>query len=163
MSMASYLLSSDDVPHILSSVAELAARYASAEAVVADTDRIVLVHIREVVCAFCHGADKDADALFWTQVCDIVSHSDHWRIEGQSDFPAVRWQMIRNRILDDFQKLFLRRSRSNRELVKQLNHEASKALESTRYAYGWGDLNEHALCGMDVYLQLASFVDWRVE
>ena len=58
----------DDVPNILSGVAELAAGDTGTQAEVADTDRVVLELIRKGVVSLGHGTDKDTDALFLTKV-----------------------------------------------------------------------------------------------
>ena len=71
--------------------------------------------------------------------------------------------MVRDRVGDDLQQLFLRVDRSNGESVEQLYHETSESLESTWDADGWADFNEDPFRGMDVYLQLAGLVDGRVE
>lgn len=72
----------DDVPDVLCSVAEFAASNTSRQRVVADTDGIVLVLIREVVRALGHGTDEDADALLRSQILNVVAYSYDRRIEG---------------------------------------------------------------------------------
>lgn len=54
---------SDDIPNILGCIAEFSARYAGAEAVIADTDRIVFDMISKVIVAFRHRSNKDTNAL----------------------------------------------------------------------------------------------------
>jgi len=98
---------SDNVPNVLGGVAELAARDAGAQAVVADTDRFVLECVGEVVLAFSHGSDKDADAFLGRKTLDVISYSDHLGIETQSDLAAVWWEMVGYGVLDDFEEFFL--------------------------------------------------------
>lgn len=71
--------------------------------------------------------------------------------------------MVGDGILDDFEKLLLRSSRSDGELVQELDHETCETLERTRDAHGWGNLDENAFGGVDVDLKLASLVDGRVQ
>lgn len=71
--------------------------------------------------------------------------------------------MVGDWVFDDFQQLLLRRSGPDGELVQQLDHETSEALEGTWYADRGRNLNEDALGCVDVDLKLASLVDGRVE
>jgi len=88
-------------------MAELATCYASTQTEVANTDCVVLEFVSEIVLAFGHGTDEDADALLRVQSLDIVGHSHNGCFETQSNLPAVRWQVICNRILNDFKELLL--------------------------------------------------------
>lgn len=45
----------------------------------------------------------------------------------------------------------------------RLTHESSEALERPRDAHARVDLDENALCGVNVDLELAGLVEWRVE
>lgn len=47
--------------------------------------------------------------------------------------------------------------------MEELDHQASKALEGSRYAHSWADLDENALGSVNVDLEFAGFVDGRVE
>ena len=94
---------SDYVPNIFGGMTEFAACNASTEAVVADTDRLVLECIREVVLAFGHGADEDTDAFTGSQTLDVVFHSNDRSVKAEGHFPAVRRKMVGDRILDDLQ------------------------------------------------------------
>lgn len=67
--------------------------------------------------------------------------------------------MICDWIFDDFEQLFLRIGRTNRESMEELNHQASETFECPRYSDGGADLDEYALGGMDVDLQSTGFVD----
>lgn len=144
-------------------MAELAACNTCAEAVIADADRLILECICEIVLALGHGSDKYTNALSWSQGLDIVSHADHFSIKAKGDFPTVRRKMVCDWVLDDLEKLLLRVSRPDGQLVKQLNHEPCEAFEGTRNAHGRADLDEDAPGGMDVDLKLACLVHWRIE
>ena len=47
--------------------------------------------------------------------------------------------------------------------VQELDHESSESLEGTRNAHCRADPYEHILGGVDVDLELARLVDWRVS
>lgn len=47
--------------------------------------------------------------------------------------------------------------------MEELNHKTCEALERTRNAHSRRDFDKDALCGVDVDLKLASFVDWGVQ
>lgn len=47
--------------------------------------------------------------------------------------------------------------------VQELDHESSESLEGTRNAHCRADSYEHILGGVDVDLELARLVDWRVK
>lgn len=81
----------DNVPNVLGSVAELAASNTGRERVIADRNGVVLELVREVVIALGHCTYEDADALFCAKVLDVVAHSDHGCVEGQSNLSAVWW------------------------------------------------------------------------
>jgi hypothetical protein len=51
----------------------------------------------------------------------------------------------------------------NAQFVKKLNHEASETLEGSRYTDSRADFDENAFGGVNVDLEFAGFVDWRVE
>jgi hypothetical protein len=111
---------------------KFAASDTGTQTIIADTDGFVLEIIGKVVFAFGHGADEDAYALVWCKALNVVFDPDHLCLEAQCDFPAVRRKMIRYRVLDDLQKLFLRVGGSYGQFVKELNHKASEALEGAR-------------------------------
>ena len=98
-------------------MAELAASNTGRERVIADRDRIILELVRKVVVALGHGTNENADAFFRAEILDVVPYSDHRCIEGNSDLSAVRWQMVCDGILNDLQKLLLRCSRPDRQLM----------------------------------------------
>ena len=70
-------------------MAKLAAGDTCTETVVADTDGFVLESVGEVVFAFGHGTNKDADALIGTKSVNVVSDSDNLGVETECDFAAV--------------------------------------------------------------------------
>lgn len=144
-------------------MAEFAASHAGTETVVADRDRIVLEGIGEVITTFGHSTHEDTDALIGIQVRNVVTDFDHFGIEGESDLPAVWWQMIRDRVLDDFEQFLLRIDRSDRQLMKKLNHQTCKALKSSRNADCWADFDESTFGGVNEDLQLAGLVDGRIQ
>jgi hypothetical protein len=47
--------------------------------------------------------------------------------------------------------------------VKELDHETREPFEGSRDTHGWVDFDQDAFGGMDEDLELACFVDWRVE
>jgi hypothetical protein len=84
-----HTFSSDDVPRVFASVAEFAASDTGAKAVIADTDRFVLESVGEIVFAFGHGTNEDADAFRGLKFVDIISDSYHLGVETQSDLSAI--------------------------------------------------------------------------
>lgn len=144
-------------------MAELAACDTCREAVVADGDLVVHVRVGKVVGALGHGADKDANALRAVQAVDVAPHRLHLGVKAERHFAAVGRQVVRDRVLDDPKQLFLRVSRPDGEPVQQLHHQAGEALECTRDADGRRDLDQNIFRRQDVDLELASFVDRRIE
>lgn len=71
--------------------------------------------------------------------------------------------MVGDGILDDTQELLLRVGGANRQTVQQLDHQTSKAFESSRNANRGRHLNQDTFGGVDVNLKFASLVDRRVE
>jgi hypothetical protein len=159
----SFSFNLNDVPNVFSSMAELAACYAGAEAVVADTDGVVLVFISKVVSSFCHCANEDAYAFLGTEGLNVVFDSDHWALETHGHLSAVWWQVICNWIFDDSQQLLVRSRRADGMTLQELDHQAGKALEGAGNANRRIDLDQDTLGCVNVYLQLAGLVDWRVE
>ena len=97
----------DDVPDVFHSIAELTTCYASAQAVVADADSVIHVHVCKIVLAFGHGADEDANALFGTYVIDVVLDPDDFSVVTEGDLSAIGRKMVCDGILDDLEELFL--------------------------------------------------------
>lgn len=98
---------SDDIPHFLGGMAELAACHTRAQTVVADTDGVVLEGVGEIVVSLGHGADEDTDAFVGVQRLDVVAGTHHRGLVTEGDLAAVRGQMVGDGVLDDFEKLFL--------------------------------------------------------
>jgi hypothetical protein len=98
---------SDNVPGVFASVTELATGNTCGKTVVANTDGFVLESIGKVVFAFGHGTDEDADALRGAQRVDVISDSYDICVKTQGDLPAIGWQVVRDRVLDDFEELLL--------------------------------------------------------
>lgn len=108
----------DDVPGIFCSVAKLGACHTSGETEVADGDLLVDELVGEIVGSLRHGADEHADALIWFQGLHILPDLDNRRIETECDLPAVRRQVIRNRVLDNLEQLLLGVRRANRQAMQ---------------------------------------------
>lgn len=153
----------DDVPYVLSCVAEFTTCYASTERETADRNCVVFEGISKVIIAFSHGANEDTDALFGPKSLDIVLDAYYGTLKGESHLSAVWWEMFRDRVLDHAEKFFLRSCRTNRHAMKKLNHETSESLECTRDADRWVDFDEDAPGGVDIDLKFAGLVDGRVE
>lgn len=144
-------------------MAELAARYAGRQAVVADGDLLIDILIRKVVGALGHGTNKDADALVLAQAVDVLAHPHNRGVEAERDFAAVGRQMVRDGVLDHLQELFLRVGALDGQTVEKLDHETSEALEGTGDTDGRRDLDQDTLGGLDVNLQPSGLVDGRIE
>lgn len=113
--------------------------------------------------ALCHGADKNTDAFLGTQGIDVILDPYDRGFITEGDFTAVRRQVVRNRILDDLEQFFLRIGGTNGKSVQQLNHQTGEPFEGTRNADRWVNFDQDAFRSVDVDLQLASFIDRRVE
>lgn len=144
-------------------MAELAAGDAGTETEVADGDGVVLEGVCKVVSPLGHGTDEDADALLGPQGLDVVVHPDDGGVEAKGDLPAVGREMVCDGVLDDLEQLLFGVGGADGEPVQQLDHEAGEPLEGARDADGGGDLDEHPLGRVDIYLQLPGLVDGRVE
>lgn len=84
-------------------MAELAAGHARTEAIIADTDRVVLETVGEVVPAFRHGPDEHAHALFRAQIRNVVPDPYDRRVEAERNFPTIRRKVLRHGIFDDLE------------------------------------------------------------
>lgn len=100
-------LCSQNIPHLLGCVAELAASHTGTETVVADGDGIVLEGVGKVIVALGHGTDKDGDTLAGAQGLDVVLGADNGGLETHSHLTAVRGQVVGNGVLDDLEQLLL--------------------------------------------------------
>jgi len=159
-SMSSFCLY--DVPDVLGSVAKLTACNAGTEVELANGNGVVLDLVGEVVVTLGHGSDKDGNALVLVQVVDVVANAHHLGIETQCDLAAVGRQMVRDGVFNDLDELLVGRGGADLMPVEELHHQSSEALESARNSNSRADLNEHAAGGLDVDLELARLVDWRV-
>lgn len=144
-------------------MAELAAGNASRETVVTDSNLLVYEFVGEIIRALGHGTNKDANALRWFKVLDIVSRSHDLFVKTEGNLAAVRREMVCDGVLNDAQQLLLRVCGSDGQTVEKLNHQTSKTFEGPGNSNGWGNLNENALRSVDVDLQLASLVDRGIE
>ena len=97
----------DDIPDILNSIAEFSTCYASTQAVIAYADGVVLEAVGEVVVAFGHCTDKNADALFGSDIRYVVFHPNDVGVKTEGDLAAIGRKMISDRILDDFEEFLL--------------------------------------------------------
>jgi len=97
----------DNVPGILGSMTELAASDTCTQAETADTDRIILVLIRKVIVTLGHRTNEYADALFWTEVANVIPNAHDRSVERQRDLATVWRQVVGNRVLDDLEQLLL--------------------------------------------------------
>jgi hypothetical protein len=152
----------EDVPDILSGMAEFAACYAGTEIELADSDAVVLDVVREVVIALGHGTYKDGNALALVESTNVVADTYDLRIETERDLAAIRWQMVGDGVLDNLDELFLGCCRADLMPVQELDHKTGKSLERTRDAHCRADPDEHILGSVDVDLEFARLVDWRV-
>lgn len=103
----------DDIPDIFTCMAELAASHACRQGIIADTDRVILELIGEIIFALRHRTDKDTHALVGAKALYVIIHAHNRRIKGESDFAAVGREMVCDRVLDDLEQLFLRVCRAD--------------------------------------------------
>lgn len=144
-------------------MAELTTRHTGTETVVADTDRLILEGVGEVVVALGHGTDEDGDALVRLQGLQVVPGAHQGGLETHRHLPAVGGQVVGDGVLDDLEQLLLRVGGADGETVKQLHHETGKSLEGTGDADGGVDLDQDALGGVDEDLETTGLVDGRVK
>lgn len=110
-----------------------------------------------------HSSHKYAYTLLRVEALHIFSDFYYFGIEAERNLATIRGQMIGDWVLDDLEKPLLRRRRSNREAMEQLDHEPCETLEGTWNADSRADFDQNTLGGVNVDLQLACFVDGRVE
>ena len=113
---------SDDVPHFLGGMAEFAAGNACAQTVVADTDRVVLEGVGEIIMALGHGTDKDTHALVGSQSLEVVPGPDDGCLVTEGHLPAIGGQVIGDGVLDHLEQLLLRVRGADGETVQKLDH-----------------------------------------
>lgn len=150
---------SQNVPHLLGRVAELAAGHTGTETVVADTDGVVLERVSKVIVALGHGTNEDGDALLGTQRLDVVLRTDHGGVETHGDLAAVGREVVGDGVLDDLEQLLLRVGGADGQSVEQLDHQTGEPLERSRNAHGGIDLDENALGRVNEDLKAASLID----
>lgn len=121
----------DNIPDIFRRMAEFAACYARTERKVADTDRVILELVREIILTLCHGSNKNAYALLRPQICDVISNPYNGCVETQCHLSTVGWQVLRNRVLNDLEKFLGRGRAADGEAVEELHHKTGEALEGT--------------------------------
>ena len=80
---------SDNIPHFLGGMAELAACNTRTQAVVADTDRVILERVGKIIVTLGHGAHKDTHALLGAQRLDVVPGTHHGGFETEGHLTAV--------------------------------------------------------------------------
>ncbi|KAH3660065.1 hypothetical protein OGAPHI_007270 [Ogataea philodendri] len=85
------LTSSENIPSVFSTMAELAACNRCRQRVFRQTDLLVNVLVGKVIFTTCHGTNENADTLVGLELCDIVLHSNDWSVIGQSDLAALGW------------------------------------------------------------------------
>lgn len=144
-------------------MAELAACNAGTEIKLADGDAVVLDVIRKVIVALCHGTNEDCDTLVFSKTRNVVADTHDFGVEAERDLAAVRREVIGDGVLDYLNKLLLGRSGPDLMSVEQLHHQTSESLECSRNADCWADADQHILRRLNVDLELARLVDWRVE
>lgn len=119
--------------------------------------------VRKVIIALGHRTNKYANALFRSEVRDVVCHSHDFGIIAERDFATVHRKVIGNWVLDHFQQLFLGIGGADGQPVQQLHHQSRKSFKGTGYSHNWADLDEDSLGGVNVYLEFSRFVERRVE
>ena len=153
----------EDIPDVLSGMAELTACNAGTEVELTNGDAVVLDAVGEVVVALGHGTDENGNTLTLVEASDVITDTYDLGVETERDLAAIRREVIGDGVLDDFDELLLRRCRADLMSVQQLHHESGESLEGTRDADCRADPDEYVLGGVDVDLKLARLVDWRVE
>lgn len=144
-------------------MAEFAACNAGTKIELADSYAVVFDVVGEVIVALCHGTNEDCYAFALVEPRDVVTYTYNLCVEAECDLATVRWEVVGNRILDHLDELLLGVDGPNLVLVQKLNHQTSESLERTRDADSRADSYEHILGGLNVDLELARFVDWRIE
>jgi hypothetical protein len=97
----------EDIPNVLSSVAELAAGNAGTEVKVADGNAVVLEVVGKVVVALGHGTNKYRYALVLVEICNVITYTHNLRVETERNLAAVGREVVGDGILDNLDELFL--------------------------------------------------------
>ena len=77
-------------------------------------------------------------------------------------FESVGWNVVRQRILNDFHQDFVGALGADLELGQQLGHQRLKSFERSGNLYAWVYLDQLVLLGVNKYLQKTRFVKGRV-
>src|SRR3954467_5687489 len=96
-----WMCSSNYVPNVFRRMTKLAASDTSTQAVIADTDRLVLEIVGKVILAFGLGTNKDTNAFIWCKALNVVFDSDNLCVEAQRDLAAIWRKMVGYRVLDN--------------------------------------------------------------
>lgn len=160
---ASEVLRSDNVPHLLGGMAELAACDTGTQAVVTDGNRVVLEGVGKVIVSLGHGTHEDTDALLGAQRFDVVASAHHGGFETEGHLAAVGGEVVGDGVLDDLQELLLGVGGTDGEAVQQLHHQTSETLEGTRNAHARVHFDQDTLGSVDEDLQLTRLVHGGVE
>ncbi len=110
-----------------------------------------------------HRANKYANALVGSQCVYVVADTYDGSLEAQGNLPALGRKVVRDRVRYYPQEFFLRVGTLDGEAVEKLNHQPGEPLKGSRNTHGRRDLDQDPLGRLDVDLQLASFVDWRIK
>lgn len=133
------------------------------ERVLRDGNLFVDQMIGKVIGPVRHCADKDADRVRVRDRREVLGQFDRGRVERERNLVAVGREVIRDRVLDHLEQLLGPVERPDRQLVQQLDHQASEPFERSRNAHRRVHLNQHASRRVDVHLQPSRLVQRRVE
>jgi hypothetical protein len=144
-------------------VTELAASNTGRQRKVADRNLLIHKRVGEVILTLGHRTDENTNTVLGIRRFNPLTNLDKWCIEAQRNFAAVRRQVVSDGVLNHAKQLLVRVGGANRQAVQKLHHETGKTLERSGNA-DWGrDLNQDALGGMDIDLELAGLVDWGIQ
>jgi hypothetical protein len=144
-------------------VTELAASHTGRQREVTDRNLLVYKRVGEVILTLGHSTNENADAVLRIHRFDPLTNLDKWRIEAQRNFATVGRQVVGDGVLNNAKQLLVGVGGADRQAVQKLYHETGKTLERSGNA-DWGrDLDQDALGGMDVDLELAILVDGGIQ
>jgi hypothetical protein len=144
-------------------MAQLGAGHGCGQRVVGKSNLLVDHSVRKVILTLCHGSDKDAKGLVLLESTDVFADIDDGSLPGQGDLAAVGRKVLSDGVLDDLQELLGGVGGADGKLVEKLDHQTGETLEGTRNTDGRVDFDKNTLRALDVHLELAGFVDRRVE
>lgn len=116
--------SSNDVPDFLSGVAKLAASNASTQSKVANTNAVVFEIVGEIILALCHSSHENTAAFIASKTTYVVIDTDNGGICRECDLAAVGRKVFGDWSWNHFEKFLWRRGGTDREAMKELNHES---------------------------------------